>query len=75
MIKDNRAVGGMRIGGGNTCTRRKLPPVALCPPQIPHDLTLDPLVVSSLCGINILLNTLFPNAVMNGIYVSMQRRL
>jgi hypothetical protein len=32
------AVGGM-IGKGNRSTRRKLAPVALCPPQIPHDLT------------------------------------
>jgi hypothetical protein len=26
------AVGGMRIGRGNRSTRRKLPPVPLCPP-------------------------------------------
>jgi hypothetical protein len=34
-------VGGMRIGRGNRSTRRKPAPVPLCPPQIPHDLTLD----------------------------------
>jgi hypothetical protein len=35
------AVGGMRIGRGNQSTRRKpAHPVPLCPPQIPHDLTL-----------------------------------
>jgi hypothetical protein len=33
------AVGGMRIGRGNRSTPRKLAPVPLCPPQIPHDLT------------------------------------
>jgi hypothetical protein len=32
------AVCGM-IGKGNRSTRRKLSPVVLCPPQIPHDLT------------------------------------
>jgi hypothetical protein len=31
-------IGGM-IGRGNRNTRRKLAPVPLCPPQIPHDLT------------------------------------
>jgi hypothetical protein len=31
------AVGAMRIGRGNVCTGRKLVPVPLCPPQIPHD--------------------------------------
>jgi hypothetical protein len=30
----------MRIGRGNRSTRRKTAPVPLCPPQIPHDLTL-----------------------------------
>jgi hypothetical protein len=35
------AVGGMRIGRGNGCIRRKPAPVQLCPPQIPHDLTWD----------------------------------
>jgi hypothetical protein len=34
-------VGGIRIGRGNRSTRRKPAPVPLCPPQIPHDLTLD----------------------------------
>jgi hypothetical protein len=29
----------MRIGRGNRNTRRKLTPVPLCPPQIPHDRT------------------------------------
>jgi hypothetical protein len=38
---DYGAVGGMRIGRGNRCTRRKPAPVPLCPPQIPHDLTWD----------------------------------
>jgi hypothetical protein len=44
------AVGGMKIGRGNQSTRRKPPPVPLCPPQIPHDLTWDrtqPTVVGS----------------------------
>jgi hypothetical protein len=31
---------GMRIGKGNRSTRRKPTPLPLCPPQIPHDLTL-----------------------------------
>jgi hypothetical protein len=40
MIDDEcGVVGGMRIGRGNRSTRRKLTPVPLCPPQIPHDLT------------------------------------
>jgi hypothetical protein len=38
---DYGAVGGMRIGRVNLITRRKLAPVPLCPPQIPHDLTWD----------------------------------
>jgi hypothetical protein len=29
----------MRIGRGNRSTQRKHAPVALCAPQIPHDLT------------------------------------
>jgi hypothetical protein len=33
------AVGGMIIGRGNRSIRRKPAAVALCPPQIPHDLT------------------------------------
>jgi hypothetical protein len=33
------AVGGMRIGRGNQSTGRKLAPVPLSPPQIPHDVT------------------------------------
>jgi hypothetical protein len=32
--------GGMRIGRRNQCAQRKCVPVPLCPPQIPHDLTL-----------------------------------
>jgi hypothetical protein len=36
------AVGGMRIGRGNRSTRRISVPVALCPPQIPHDVTRWP---------------------------------
>jgi hypothetical protein len=32
---DNVEIGGM-IGRGNQSTRRKLVPVPLCPPQIPH---------------------------------------
>jgi hypothetical protein len=36
---DCRAISGMRIGRGNQSTQRKLAPVPLCPPQIPHDLT------------------------------------
>jgi hypothetical protein len=41
MIDDEEcgAFGGKRIGRGNGITRRKLAPVPLCPPQIPHDLT------------------------------------
>jgi hypothetical protein len=38
---DYEAVGGMRIDRGYRSTRRKPAPVPLCPPQIPHDLTLD----------------------------------
>jgi hypothetical protein len=38
---DYGAVGGMKIGRGNRSTRRKPAPVALCPPQIPHDPTWD----------------------------------
>jgi hypothetical protein len=34
------AIGGMRIGRRNWSTRRKLAPVPLCPPQIPHDMIL-----------------------------------
>jgi hypothetical protein len=30
------AVGGKRIGSANRGTRRKLVPMPLCPPQIPH---------------------------------------
>jgi hypothetical protein len=29
----------VRIGKGNRSTRRKLAPMPLCPPQIPHDMT------------------------------------
>jgi hypothetical protein len=41
MIDDDgcRAVGGMEIGRGTGSTRRKLAPVPLCSPQIPHELT------------------------------------
>jgi hypothetical protein len=35
---ENGGVSGMRIGRGNQSTRRKLVPVPLCPPQIPHGL-------------------------------------
>jgi hypothetical protein len=38
---DYGAVGGLRIGRGNQNSRRKPAPVALCLPQIPHDLTWD----------------------------------
>jgi hypothetical protein len=41
MTTEYGAVGGMRIDRGNRSTRRKLAPVPLCPPQIPHDLTWD----------------------------------
>jgi hypothetical protein len=34
------SVGGMRIGKGNQSDRREPAPAPLCPPQIPHDLTL-----------------------------------
>jgi hypothetical protein len=36
---DCGTIGGIRIGRGNRSTRRKLAPMPLCPPQIPHDLT------------------------------------
>jgi hypothetical protein len=36
---DYGAIGGMKIGRVNQSSRRKLAPVQLCPPQIPHDLT------------------------------------
>jgi hypothetical protein len=36
---DCGAIGAMKIGRGNRCTRRKPTPVPLCPPKIPHDLT------------------------------------
>jgi hypothetical protein len=36
---DCGATGRMKIGRGNRSTRRKPAPVALCPPQIPHDQT------------------------------------
>jgi hypothetical protein len=32
---------GMRIGRGTRNTRRKLAPMPICPPLIPHDLTWD----------------------------------
>jgi hypothetical protein len=35
---DCGAIGGMKIGRGNRCTRRKLAPAPLYPPQIPQDL-------------------------------------
>jgi hypothetical protein len=31
---DCGAIGGMKIGRGNRCTRRKPAPAPLCPPQI-----------------------------------------
>jgi hypothetical protein len=37
---DCGAIGGMKIGRGSRSTRRKSAPAPLCPPQIPHDLTL-----------------------------------
>jgi hypothetical protein len=42
MIDDDEcgAAGRTRIGRGNRSTRIKSAPVPLCPPQIPHDLTL-----------------------------------
>jgi hypothetical protein len=36
MIYDNGEIGGMTIGKGNRSTRRKPPPVPLCPAQTPH---------------------------------------
>jgi hypothetical protein len=36
---DFGAIGGMKIGRGNRCTRRKPASAPLCPPQIPHDQT------------------------------------
>jgi hypothetical protein len=40
MIDDEcGAVVGMRIGRGNRNTRKKLTPVPLHPPEIPHDVT------------------------------------
>jgi hypothetical protein len=39
MINDGDcgAIGGMKIGRGNRCTRRKPAPAPVCPPQIPYD--------------------------------------
>jgi hypothetical protein len=48
---DCGAIGGMRIGRGNRRTRRKPAPVPLCPPQIPHDLTLAQTFWLSLGGL------------------------
>jgi hypothetical protein len=36
---DCGAIGGIKIGRGTLCTRRKPAPAPLCPPQIPHDQT------------------------------------
>jgi hypothetical protein len=44
---DYGAVGGMRIGRGNRNTRREPAPVPLCPPQIPHDLTWECIMLSN----------------------------
>jgi hypothetical protein len=41
MIDQHGAFGGMNIVRGNRSTRRKHAAMPLCPPQIPHDLTLD----------------------------------
>jgi hypothetical protein len=42
IINECGAAGGMRIGRGNRCTQLETSPVVpLCPPQIPHGLTLD----------------------------------
>jgi hypothetical protein len=35
------AVGGIRFGRGSRRTQRKPTLMSLCPPQIPHDVTLD----------------------------------
>jgi hypothetical protein len=35
---DDGEIGGMTIGRGNRSTRRKPPPMPLCPPQTPHGL-------------------------------------
>jgi hypothetical protein len=40
MMDEYGTFGGTRIGKGNRNARRKLAPVPLCPPQIPHDLIL-----------------------------------
>jgi hypothetical protein len=40
-INEYEAVRGMRIGRGNRSTQRKPATMALCPPQIPHDVTWD----------------------------------
>jgi hypothetical protein len=37
---DCGAIGGMKIDTGNRSTWRKPAPVLLCPPEIPHDLTV-----------------------------------
>jgi hypothetical protein len=39
MMDDECGVIGGMLGRGNRSTRRKPAPVALCPPQMPHDLT------------------------------------
>jgi hypothetical protein len=43
MIDDDEceAVGGMRNGRGNPSSRRKPVPMPLCPPQMPHVLSLN----------------------------------
>jgi hypothetical protein len=40
-INEYDTVGGMRIGRGDRSTRRKPATMALCPPEIPHDVTWD----------------------------------
>jgi hypothetical protein len=44
---ENWAFGGMRTDKGNKRIRKKPDPVSLCPPQIPHELTWDCILVAA----------------------------
>jgi hypothetical protein len=53
MINEYGAVGGMRIGGGNSSPRRKHASFSFCPPKIPHELTWDRTVPAADFGISV----------------------
>jgi hypothetical protein len=55
---DDREIGGMIIGRGKRGTRRKLTPVPLCPPQIPHVARTRTRDVAILCDIKLPLTVL-----------------